>query len=151
MYFTSQELGTQNHCGINLFSTNVPLLYPLKTSENRRLSDVFKGYRSRTSVENGLNMIGLFAILTLNKLYIYCACVFIVVFWTFIVCSYKLNSYDGGRYHIETIPLICSANGMEWFLYDNGPRHEIVNSWIHFREKFRFTLQLLGIPQYFTS
>ena len=39
---------------INPFSTNVPLLYPLKTSENRRLFDVFRGYRSETLVENGL-------------------------------------------------------------------------------------------------
>ena len=40
-------------CDINPFSTNVPRLYPLKTSENLRLSDVFRGYRSRTLVENG--------------------------------------------------------------------------------------------------
>ena len=33
------------------FSTNVPLLYPLKTSGNL----VFRGYRSRTLVENGLS------------------------------------------------------------------------------------------------
>ena len=32
------------------FSTNVPLLYPLKTSENRKFSDIFRGYRSRTLV-----------------------------------------------------------------------------------------------------
>ena len=30
-------------------------LYSLKTSENQRFSDVFKGYRSGTLVENGLN------------------------------------------------------------------------------------------------
>ena len=41
----------------NPFSTNVPLLYSLKTSENRRLSDVFRGYRSGTLVENGLMII----------------------------------------------------------------------------------------------
>ena len=41
-------------CDINPFSTNVPRLYPLKTSENLRLSDVFRGYRSRTLIENGL-------------------------------------------------------------------------------------------------
>ena len=40
---------------INPFSTNVPLLYPLKTSENRRFSNVFRGYRSGTLVENGLS------------------------------------------------------------------------------------------------
>ena len=39
---------------INPFSTNVPLLYPLNTSENRRISDVFGGYRSGTLVQNGL-------------------------------------------------------------------------------------------------
>ena len=33
---------------INPFSNNVSLLYPLKTSENRRLSDVLRGYRSGT-------------------------------------------------------------------------------------------------------
>ena len=38
----------------NPFSTNVPLLYPLKTSENLRFSDVFRGYRSGTLVENEL-------------------------------------------------------------------------------------------------
>ena len=35
--------------------------------------------------------------------------------------------HDGDRYHIETSPLICSANkSMDWFLYDNGLRHERV-------------------------
>ena len=33
---------------INPFSNNVSLLYPLKTSENLRLSDVFREYRSGT-------------------------------------------------------------------------------------------------------
>ena len=39
---------------INPFSTNVPLVYPLKTSEKLRFSDVFRGYTSGTLVENGL-------------------------------------------------------------------------------------------------
>ena len=39
---------------INPFSSNIPLLYPLKTSENQRFSEVFRGYRSGTFVENGL-------------------------------------------------------------------------------------------------
>ena len=39
---------------INPFSANVPLLYPLKISENRRFFDVLRGYRSGTLVENGL-------------------------------------------------------------------------------------------------
>ena len=36
------------------FSTNALLLYPLKTSENRGFSDVFRVYRSGTLVENEL-------------------------------------------------------------------------------------------------
>ena len=39
----------------NPFSTNVPLLYPLKISENLHSSDAFREYRSETMVENGLN------------------------------------------------------------------------------------------------
>ena len=35
-------------------STNVPLLHSLKTSKNRRFPEVFRGYRSRTFVENEL-------------------------------------------------------------------------------------------------
>ena len=46
---------------INPFSTNVPLLYFLKTSENRGggVSDVFRGYRSGTLLENRLKSIAL--------------------------------------------------------------------------------------------
>ena len=43
-----------NTLEINPFSINVPLLYPLKT-ENRRFSDVFRGYRNET-VENGVKI-----------------------------------------------------------------------------------------------
>ena len=39
---------------LNPFSTNVPFLYALKTSENLRVSDVFRGYRSGTLVDDGL-------------------------------------------------------------------------------------------------
>ena len=38
----------------NPFSTNFPLLYPLKTSEKLQFSDVFRGYRSGTLVQNGV-------------------------------------------------------------------------------------------------
>ena len=31
---------------INPLEANVPFLYPLKTSENQRFSDVFRGYRN---------------------------------------------------------------------------------------------------------
>ena len=40
---------------INPFSTNVPCLYPPE-NRNLRFSDVFKGYRSRALVENGLRI-----------------------------------------------------------------------------------------------
>ena len=39
---------------VNPFSTNVPFLYPLKTSENRRFSDVFRGYRKKPVTRNRL-------------------------------------------------------------------------------------------------
>ena len=39
---------------VKTFSTNVPLLFPLKTSENLRFSDVFRGYKSGTLIEYGL-------------------------------------------------------------------------------------------------
>ena len=62
IYQGQDEEGGAAHCGIpisssniNPFSTKVPLLYLLKTSENRRFLDVFRGYRSGTLVENGLN------------------------------------------------------------------------------------------------
>ena len=41
-------------CSFNPFSTNVPLLHPLNTSEDLGFSDVFRRYRSGTPVENGL-------------------------------------------------------------------------------------------------
>ena len=39
---------------LTTFTTNIALLYPLKISENCRLPDVFRGYRSGALVENGL-------------------------------------------------------------------------------------------------
>ena len=46
-----------NYDFINPFSANVPPLQPLKTSENRRFSDVFRGYTSGALVENGLSQL----------------------------------------------------------------------------------------------
>ena len=42
---------------ISPFSTNVPLLYPLKTPENWRFSNVFREYRGGILVEKGLRVI----------------------------------------------------------------------------------------------
>ena len=41
----------------NPFSSNFPLLYLLKTSENRIFPHIFKGYKSGTLVENGFGII----------------------------------------------------------------------------------------------
>ena len=40
---------------LNPFQSSVAFLYPLKTSENLRFSDVSRGYRKATSGCNGLN------------------------------------------------------------------------------------------------
>ena len=45
---------------ISPFQANLPLLYPLKTSENLRFSDFFRGYRKETLTWNGLMMVILF-------------------------------------------------------------------------------------------
>ena len=39
---------------INHFHVNVLFLYPLKTSENQRFPDVFRGYRNGTLARKGL-------------------------------------------------------------------------------------------------
>ena len=36
-----------------LFQSNIPFLYPLKTSDNSRFSDVFNGHRNVTLVKMG--------------------------------------------------------------------------------------------------
>ena len=41
---------------LNPFSTNVPFLNPLKTSENLWFSDIFRGFSSGTLVGNGLKL-----------------------------------------------------------------------------------------------
>ena len=45
--------------------------------------------------------------------------------------------YDGGPYHIETNPLICSAN---WFLHDRDLRHKRVNQ-LHALEQIRSVIR----------
>ena len=39
---------------LKTFYINVPFLYPLKTSENLRFCDVFRGYRNGTLAQKGL-------------------------------------------------------------------------------------------------
>ena len=52
--YNISETHNQNKHYINPFSTNVSVPYSLKTSENLRFSDIFRGYRSRKLVENWL-------------------------------------------------------------------------------------------------
>ena len=51
--------------------------------------------------------------------------------------SHTGEIHDGGYYHIETDPLICSVNQWTGFLYDNVPLHERVKvvSGRHVNEK----------------
>ena len=44
-------------CSINPFLSNVPISYPLKTQENKRFSDVFRGYKMGKLARNGLSNI----------------------------------------------------------------------------------------------
>ena len=44
---------------LNPYSPNATFLYPLKTSENLRFSEVFRGYRNVTLGEYGLNSLSL--------------------------------------------------------------------------------------------
>ena len=39
---------------LNPFLANVPILYPLKTPENQRFSDIFTGYKLGTLARNEL-------------------------------------------------------------------------------------------------
>ena len=50
---------------LNPYSTNAPLPYSLKIRENLQFSDVFRGYRSGTLVQNGLITDCIIQILTL--------------------------------------------------------------------------------------
>ena len=51
LFFIWIHLGYEKIIGVeewlvNPFSASVPFLYPLKTSESQRFSDVFRGYRN---------------------------------------------------------------------------------------------------------
>ena len=78
---------------INPFSTNVSLLYPQKTSENLRFSDVFRGCRSGTLIENGLiNVENSFQLLFSSALKIWACVVVFIVNFEHIWCSiYNIN------------------------------------------------------------
>ena len=45
---------TKNYCGVNPFHATDLFRWPLKTSENQRFSDVFRGYQKWSVVWNGL-------------------------------------------------------------------------------------------------
>ena len=53
------EISNNNKCNdtqkvINPFLANIPILYPLKTSESQRFSGVFKRYKMGTLARIGL-------------------------------------------------------------------------------------------------
>ena len=57
MSYSSMQVLTKNIYNsekINPFLANVPILHPLKTPENERFSDVFRGYKLGTLATNGL-------------------------------------------------------------------------------------------------
>ena len=51
------KVGLSELFSITPFLTNVLILYPLKTSEKLRFSDVFRGYKMGTLATNGLNQV----------------------------------------------------------------------------------------------
>ena len=53
-YFSNFQSCTKNQFSINPFIATMIFLYPLKTSENQRFSDVFRGYRKRQVAWNEL-------------------------------------------------------------------------------------------------
>ena len=48
MFETFQRLDSFDCCSLTHLKSNAPFLYPLKFSENLRISDVFKGIRHWT-------------------------------------------------------------------------------------------------------
>ena len=57
MSYSSMQVLTKNIYNsekIDPFLANVPILHPLKTPENERFSDVFRGYKLGTLATNGL-------------------------------------------------------------------------------------------------
>ena len=51
------KVGLNELFSITLFLANVLILYPLKTSEKLRFSDVFRGYKVGTLARSGLNQV----------------------------------------------------------------------------------------------
>ena len=77
-------------------------------------------------MKNGKLLVILFSIPSSTTVYWHESKLFIVTIMssdTFMKDAFRLLEpfHDEGRYHIETSPLIA-----DWFLYDNGLRHERV-------------------------
>ena len=108
-----------NQKWINLFSTNVPLLYPLKISENRSFSNVFREYRCGTLAENGLT---------------YC---FLIILRRVVVNSFAqtplVSVAESGKEPLtllwwkslsySNLSIDLPWKSMDWFLYDEDLRH----------------------------
>ena len=111
----------------NPFSTNVPLLYPLKISENLRFS-VFRGYRYGTLVENGLKILkpcfwNIETLLRKKDLFNPISVIGLNEFFetTFLPLSWRRFL----SYRNQYINLICKL--IDWFLHYRELRHERVN------------------------
>ena len=81
----------------NPFLANVSILYPLKTPENQRFFGVFRGYKIRTLAWNEFKETKWSLTLSWRR-----------------PLSYRNQSID------------LQSKWMDWFLYDNGLRHERV-------------------------
>ena len=84
MFCNKLTFDTRDHCNISIsifreihsslsslnpFLINAPILYPLKTPENQRFSDVFRGYKIGTLARNGLIIKAQLNLLQVNILY----------------------------------------------------------------------------------
>ena len=88
---------------VNSFHVNVPFLYPLKTSENQRFSDVFREYRNEAFARNALS----------NKVLGYCECWFLcfLVFFRFPLLRDIFLSFGMCDVSKESIRHICTKEG----------------------------------------
>ena len=77
---TNSRFYVNFHYGqFNPFLSNIPFIYPLKTSENKRFSDVFRGYKKGTLETNGLMFFIVGKAFVINTFQ--CCCGLQIVYW----------------------------------------------------------------------
>ena len=82
----------------NPFSTNVPLLYPLKIWGNIRFSDVFSRYRSGKLLENGLQIIDSQFLKSIRTIIIFVNLIFAYTRTVTGACRHRLWSLESQRF-----------------------------------------------------